>query len=290
MQAAQKDMRAGQKGINLDKYQTNSEWDMIDSTVMEEENAVIFTLKIKRKPRYMVLTIILPVVMLSVLNLFVFWLPCDSGEKVSYAVTVFLAFTVFLTVISAVLPTNSEALSIFSVYIVILTVQSTFITVITLIQIRIRQLESPVPKTIVRLVGVLYCQYCNKERAKGNPQKDNGKTENIGVPSKHIASDKTNNEDLQYKNEMDTTMIKEAIDDTTKMKTEKVAMKGAKNGDSQYENEMYKMTMKESLDDTTEIKGEEECDWKEVAKALDLLFFCLFAFVTVISSLVCLLQ
>ena len=249
-------MQGGSKGIDLEEYQTNSEWDMIDSTATVEEEsdeaAVIYTLKIKRKPRYMVLSIILPVLMLSVLNLFVFVLPCDSGEKASYAVTVFLAFAVFLTIISAALPTNSESLSIFSVYIIILTVQSTLITMIALTVLRIRQFETPVPKIIIKLVAVLYCQCCEKEHSKIEPLENNGKLED-DMPIKEIASLK------------------------------------AKNGGFSSKTEIYTMTMKEAIDGTTEQKGVEECDWKKVANALDRLLFCFFAFVTVTSSLVCLL-
>ena len=158
----------GKNGLDLSQYSPNSEWDIIDSieTVEEETNeaSVIYTLKIERKPRYMVLSVILPFVMLSVLNLFVFVLPCDSGEKASYAITVFLAFTVFLTIISSALPRNSKTLSKFLVYIVILTVQSTLITITALVVIRIRQLESPVPKIVVRITNFLHCECCSKER------------------------------------------------------------------------------------------------------------------------------
>ena len=161
-------MQGGSKGIDLVQYSPNSEWDLINTTATVEiesgEAAIIYTLKIKRKPRYMVMSVILPIVMLTALNLFVFVLPCDSGEKASYAVTVFLAFAVFLTIISAALPRNSESLSIFSVYIIILTVQSTLITMTALIVIRIRQFETPVPKVIASITNFLHCECCRRER------------------------------------------------------------------------------------------------------------------------------
>ena len=166
-------MQEGSKGIDLEFFQTNSEWEMIDSTatVQEEsdEASVIYTLKIQRKPRYMILSVILPIVMLSALNLFVFILPCDSGEKASYAVTVFLAFAVFMTIVSSTLPTNSETLSIFSVYIIILTVQSTLITMTALFILRLRQFESPVPYTVSRLADIMLCQ-CSKKCGKVEPE------------------------------------------------------------------------------------------------------------------------
>ena len=161
-------MQGGSKGIDLEQYSPNSEWDLTNTSATVEvesgEASIIYTLKIKRKPRYMVLSVILPIVMLSTLNLFVFVLPCDSGEKASYAVTVFLAFAVFLTIISSALPRNSESLSIFSVYIIILTVQSTLITMAALIVIRMRQFETPVPKVIARMTSFLHCECCRTKR------------------------------------------------------------------------------------------------------------------------------
>lgn len=198
-------MMGGSRGIDLEQYSANSEWDLIDSvaTVEDEslESSVIYTLKIRRKPRYMVLSVILPIVMLSVLNMFVFVLPCDSGEKASYAVTVFLAFAVFLTIISSALPRNSESLSIFSVYIIILTVQSTLITITALIILRIRQFETAVPTTVHRLVKLIYCRCCKRRSCSVTPQESFAQssmqtlsTEN-GFSAKQVTSEKLENLD-----------------------------------------------------------------------------------------------
>ena len=205
-------MREGAKGIDLYEYQNNSEWSLIDSNAYVEqesdEAAVIYTLKIQRKPRYMVLTIILPVIMLSILNLFVFWLPCDSGEKASYAVTVFLSFAVFLTIISSLMPANSETTSIFAVYIIILTIQSTLITVLALAMIRLSQFSSPVPWPIVKFVNLMYCQSCRKKTTKIKPAKESKKGENDVVldetfTNKHNEGILIKDDDMPEKNKED---------------------------------------------------------------------------------------
>ena len=237
-------MEGGSRGIDLEQYSPNSEWDLIDSVASVEqesgEASIIYTLKIKRKPRYMVLSVILPIVMLSALNLFVFVLPCDSGEKASYAVTVFLAFAVFLTIISSALPRNSESLSIFSVYIIILTVQSTLITMAALTVIRIRQFETPVPKIIARVTSFLHCKCCRKERNSVVPE-DQCSSNAIVPPMEGFVTKKVHSDNLDNSN----------------------------NGD--------------------EDPAEDMCDWKMVANGLDRLLFCFFTFVTVTSSLVCLI-
>jgi len=46
--------------------------------------------------------------LLTLLILGVFWLPADSGEKLGFAVTVLLAFSVFQLVINEQTPQNSD--------------------------------------------------------------------------------------------------------------------------------------------------------------------------------------
>jgi hypothetical protein len=102
----------GGKGIELFDFEENGEWTIIDTNaddaIESDEASVTFSMTIRRKPLYYILNIVLPVVMLSILDICVFILPAESGEKTSYAITVFLAFAVFLTIVSTALPQNSE--------------------------------------------------------------------------------------------------------------------------------------------------------------------------------------
>ena len=152
-----------------EEYKPSSEWDILssDSTIEEKgEAAIIFTLTIRRKPRYLFLSIMFPIIMLSILNVFVFALPSDSGEKASYAVTVFLAFAVFLTIISSSLPENSDATALYSVYIIIQTAQSTLITILALIFIRLHNIKDehrrPIPQWLLSFVKLITCK--NRKR------------------------------------------------------------------------------------------------------------------------------
>ena len=54
------------------------------------------------------INIIAPCVMLSVLGLLVFCMPCDTGEKIGLEITVMLAFSVFLLIVSDNLPVTSD--------------------------------------------------------------------------------------------------------------------------------------------------------------------------------------
>ncbi len=75
-----------------------------------------YTLVLSRRPLFHVITIILPCGLLSLLNLLVFMLPTESGEKVSLGITNVLALVVFLQLIGESMPPSSDKMPIISKY------------------------------------------------------------------------------------------------------------------------------------------------------------------------------
>jgi len=169
-------MLGGDKGIVLSDFQENSAWTVTTTSWKVEEEkvdaAIIFTITLKRKPLFFLISVIVPVCMLAVLNICVFLLPCDSGEKSGYAMTVFLAFAVFLTIVSSTLPQNSEKISLISVFLIVQTVASTLITIIALGMLRVSHFpeDKPVPSWIVNLLKCCTCR--NKTTPTVTPASD----------------------------------------------------------------------------------------------------------------------
>ena len=113
----------GTDPINFYDFVENSVWGIKSTSAKTSpanfgDSTVTFTLQLHRKPLYYVMNLILPVVLLGVISLLVFVIPADAGEKMSFAVTVFLSFAVFLSIISMQLPVNSEKTSLLGVYLV----------------------------------------------------------------------------------------------------------------------------------------------------------------------------
>ncbi len=73
-----------------------------------------FSLKLQRKAQYSVINVIAPIVLLSLMDLLVFWLPPESGEKVSLGITVLLSFSVFLLVVDERMPRTSDTVPLLS--------------------------------------------------------------------------------------------------------------------------------------------------------------------------------
>ena len=98
--------------VNMDRYVPHNVWEIKDTAVWkpytEQQEVLVFKFNLKRNSGYYLLNLILPICVLGILNLFVFLLPPESGERVGYSITVLLSIVVFLTITSNSLPGTSE--------------------------------------------------------------------------------------------------------------------------------------------------------------------------------------
>ena len=168
------------RGIDLSGYETNPSWDIVETSWKADfskvESSITFTITLKRKPLYAILTIIFPLLLLALLNIAAFILPCDGGEKSGYAVTIFLAFVVFLTIVESTLPPSSETIPLFSIYILILTLMSTLIALTILAENRCNGWdvnEVPIPDWLTFLADVGRLKMCRKScrRLRNRPDR-----------------------------------------------------------------------------------------------------------------------
>lgn len=74
----------------------------------EAYHDIKFFFHIRRRTLYYTYNVIIPCVMLSGLTCLTFYLPTESGEKVSLGLTVLLSFSVFMLLIAEAMPATSE--------------------------------------------------------------------------------------------------------------------------------------------------------------------------------------
>ncbi|XP_072281388.1 5-hydroxytryptamine receptor 3A-like [Pyxicephalus adspersus] len=91
---------------------TEGEWDLLNvlpkyREFIDEDSVfgeITFYIILKRKPLFYTVNIILPSALLMILDTFGFYIPPESGERISFKITLLLGYSVFLVIASDTLP------------------------------------------------------------------------------------------------------------------------------------------------------------------------------------------
>ncbi|CAJ0578672.1 unnamed protein product, partial [Mesorhabditis spiculigera] len=126
-------------------YMISTEWElkeiwaekdnMVYSCCPEPYPFVDVHITIERRPMFYVFNLILPCVLISGIALLGFYMPSDSGEKVTLGITSLLSTTVFLMLVAEGMPPTAEALPLIGIYYgvtIFLVSLATAMTVLTL--------------------------------------------------------------------------------------------------------------------------------------------------------------
>ncbi|XP_069128355.1 acetylcholine receptor subunit alpha-like [Argopecten irradians] len=166
-------LNVSQPQIGLDFFTTNSAWDVTSTSVSVRtyvSDIVSFRITMTRRPLNFMVSVVIPIILLAIVNPFVFILPYNSGERVSYSITVLLAFTVYMTVVSDRMPASSDPVSQLSYYILSMLSLSVFIVVINIIQIRTynkHDNDEPMNPWI-RSLALFFHKFCRKGKVESN--------------------------------------------------------------------------------------------------------------------------
>ncbi|KAL4227475.1 hypothetical protein ACF0H5_012919 [Mactra antiquata] len=240
--------------IALSMFTPNGAWELLDTNIQVSSIPSVATyynikLNIKRLPRFLVMNVIIPLIFLSLLNLLVFLVPVDSGERISFSITLLLAIAVFMTIISDNLPKTSYPTSIFSYYLLTLLIISNCMTVAVIFNLSIYHTDEtkPVPSCLRSFSLFIRCK-CFRRR----------KFRKVG-------------NDIQPNQNQILTLA--SIMDQTRNDKMAVGQGGPRVGKMEDEIE-------------SPIDDEPEVTWKDVGFAFDILFVVIFLLLLIISSAV----
>ena len=138
--------------VDVDKrdYFDNGEWEMVKATgsrgLRMDDTCyypfITYSFLIRRLPLFYTLFLIIPCIGLSFLTILVFYLPSNSGEKVSLCTSVLVSLTVFLLVIEEIIPSSSKVIPLIGEYLVFTMIFVTLSIVITVFAINIHHRSS----------------------------------------------------------------------------------------------------------------------------------------------------
>jgi len=110
--------------VIVGQMQANGEWDLVkasaDRFLVNNRfgimSIIYFTIELKRKSRFYVMHLVLPAVTMSIMSVFVFILPVESGEKISLGISLFIAYSVLILLVADNMPTNANAMPVLCTY------------------------------------------------------------------------------------------------------------------------------------------------------------------------------
>ena len=137
-------------------------------TLVYNSPQTVFRFYFERRPQFVIVNVILPILFMCFLNVIVFLLPVDSGERIGFAITVLLAIAVYMTIVSDNLPKTSEPLPLISYLLIIGLIVSVLITVVTVLNLRLFHKDSndPIPKWLVRIHNILNWRFTPQNHEK----------------------------------------------------------------------------------------------------------------------------
>lgn len=105
---------------DISNYIPNSEWQLVYLRV--ERNVKVYSccaepypditchILIRRRPLFYIFNMILPCILITLVALLGFYIPSDSGEKVTMGITTLLSMTVFMMLVTENMPPTSDVL------------------------------------------------------------------------------------------------------------------------------------------------------------------------------------
>lgn len=146
------------KTVETPFFNKHGEWYLEESSTKNRleysMSLAEFKFHIVRRSEYFVVNVILPIALLCFLNLVVFLIPVESGERISYTITVLLSFAVFMTLVNDTIPKTSSPMSLLCYYLALLFAGSVFVMVTVAVNMAFyfRDEARPIPKLYLSLV------------------------------------------------------------------------------------------------------------------------------------------
>ncbi|XP_042553753.1 neuronal acetylcholine receptor subunit alpha-2 [Dipodomys spectabilis] len=158
------DLEQMEQTVDLKDYWESGEWAIINATgtynskkydcCAEIYPDVTYYFVIRRLPLFYTINLIIPCLLISCLTVLVFYLPSECGEKITLCISVLLSLTVFLLLITEIIPSTSLVIPLIGEYLLFTMIFVTLSIVITVFVLNVHH-RSPSTHTMpcwVRMV------------------------------------------------------------------------------------------------------------------------------------------
>jgi len=172
-------------GVDLSEFYMSVEWDILAVPAIrnvkfytccdEPYLDITFNITMRRKTLFYTVNLIIPCMGISFLTVLVFYLPSDSGEKVSLSISILLSLTVFFLLLAEIIPPTSLVVPLLGKFVLFTMILDTFSICVTVVVLNVH-FRSPQTHTMapwVRRVFIHILPRLLVMRRPGNPDKQN---------------------------------------------------------------------------------------------------------------------
>lgn len=115
-------------GMDLSEFYLSVEWDVMSVPARRKERFysccpqpypdITFNITIRRKTLFYTVNLIFPCVVISFMSVLVFYLPCQSNEKISLSISIVLSLGVFFLLLAEIIPPTSLTVPMLGRYLI----------------------------------------------------------------------------------------------------------------------------------------------------------------------------
>merc|ERR1711981_1505381 len=293
-------------GVDLSEFYMSVEWDILAVPAIrnvkfytccdEPYLDITFNITMRRKTLFYTVNLIIPCMGISFLTVLVFYLPSDSGEKVSLSISILLSLTVFFLLLAEIIPPTSLVVPLLGKFVLFTMILDTFSICVTVVVLNVH-FRSPQTHTMapwVRRVFIHILPRLLVMRRPGNHESTVIKIENFNdvADCETIVTD-------EYKNCQAVTNLNEKMTKDDSNNYEDFGIIIQHNESVGYSTPLSCSEIYRALDGVRYIaectKREEDSnkvkeDWKYVAMVLDRLFLWIFTVAVLVGSAGIILQ
>ncbi|XP_054279733.1 acetylcholine receptor subunit alpha-like [Macrosteles quadrilineatus] len=142
-----KDSNIVEIGVDLSEFYTSVEWDILEVPAVRHEKFytccdepyldITFNITMRRKTLFYTVNLIIPCMGISFLTVLVFYLPSDSGEKVSLSISILLSLTVFFLLLAEIIPPTSLVVPLLGKFVLFTMILDTFSICVTVVVLNV---------------------------------------------------------------------------------------------------------------------------------------------------------
>ncbi|KAA0711574.1 Neuronal acetylcholine receptor subunit alpha-2 [Triplophysa tibetana] len=159
------DLEQIESAVDLKDYWESGEWAIMNAVgtyntkkydcCHEIYPDITFFFIIRRLPLFYTINLIIPCLLISCLTVLVFYLPSDCGEKITLCISVLLSLTVFLLLITEIIPSTSLVIPLIGEYLLFTMIFVTLSIVITVFVLNVHH-RSPSTHKMPRWVHSVF--------------------------------------------------------------------------------------------------------------------------------------